>query len=201
MIEAYKGREPDRNEPKTVCFGTDPTNPEHLGVGRLYDHPGQVFEPEADRSRSGGLRSLDSRYADTSFGFGRDRPESEGLLLIKTKGQTYLVQSGVLIHVEETVRTGELVAEVVEDSNPRIIIGGGSWGYKPAGAPPGLVGWKDIGGVIELAVDGGESDNSRTLKEHYAMGTLYEGFEDVAMELVSASVNPAVDIEVMLSMP
>ncbi len=201
MTESYKGQEPDKDAPKIVCLGTDPSDSGRVSIGRLYNRPGQVFEPDADRSMSGGLRSLDSRHADTSLGSGRDRPESEGVLLIKTKDQTYWVERGVLIHVEETVRAGEMVAEVVEDSRPRIVIGGGSWDYKPSGAQPGLAGWKDIGNVTELAVDGLEFDSSRTAKEHLARGTMYEGFEDVAMDLNSVGVNPSVDIEVMLAMP
>jgi hypothetical protein len=205
MTEGYRSQEADRDEPKAVCLGPHPSEPGWVSIGKLYDRPGQVFEPEADLSGSGGLRSMDSRHADTSLGAGKPRgaspPESEGCLLIKTEGQTYWVEGGVMIHIEETVRTGDLVAELVEDSEPRIIIGSDSWSYKPSGAVGGLAGWKDAGKILTVAVDALESDNRQTLTEHSARGTFFDGFEDAAMQLASVGVDPEIAVQAVLSTP
>ncbi|HZL08118.1 MAG TPA: hypothetical protein VFC50_02900, partial [Candidatus Dormibacteraeota bacterium] len=182
-------------------FGINPNDPERVSIGELYDSPGQVFEPEADVLRSGGLRSMDSRHADTSLVTNKVHKSRQsnhnGCLLIKTEAQTYWVEAGVMLSVEETVRTGNPVAELVTDSEPRIMIDG-HWKYKPAGAEDGPRGWKDAGKVMSVAVDGYESDNRQTIEEHDAEGTLYQGFESAIEELATVNIDPGRAIDLVL---
>ncbi|HEY5152926.1 MAG TPA: hypothetical protein VII55_03045 [Candidatus Saccharimonadales bacterium] len=202
MSERYQGQEPPIEEPKKAYFGLDINDENAAAIGRLYDVPGQVFEPEADISSSGGLRSMDSRHANTSFVAGQPRrvagSETNGCLIIKTEAETYWVERGVLISVEETVRSGKLVAELATDSDPRIVIDN-PWRYKPAGAT-GLAGWKGLSRVLELAVDAFEYEDAEAVGEGLDEGKIvaYYGFTDAFRKLESVNIDPEMAAEMVL---